>query len=321
MPKAAYFQHHGRRSDNSLDLTRCPCRRCILSERLQSRKTIRRHLLRNESEARRRAQRNATGYEHCLVPSHQQGNIPDVSLHAPLLTSGTTSPHAGLEYPDDVELCSPDPLGINKDDIRLLDTSSGDIDMNLTPSFSPVEELEPPSVDFHNYQDVYTREFVQGSSTRLKALADFEDDNMVWDHSMSSLCFSDCFEDDEQPPSSRSYSPATDLDSTYLEGDLEEQEDGLGSGDWLSNEYGGEQVNSEVLGDLSYPTDVDAASDLPPAFWEHPVIRNIYIRVFVNAAFNHHPCDSRKRQVTARRSLQSLGCNTRFSRKRSLRRP
>ena len=57
------------------------------------------------------------------------------------------------------------------------------------------------------------------------------------------------------------------------------------------------------------PSDIaeDILEDLPSAFYEDPILRNIYIRVFIEAAFNHATHESIKSQLDAHyQALHSL---------------
>lgn len=116
------------------------------------------------------------------------------------------------------------------------------------------------------------------------------------------------FSDDEEeedglPFRSRAYSPTSEpgepLDSDSDDPSPAGSEDGDPDA-WI---LGGESAPSDASrssgGSSPEPEDpFSDLSELPPAFDEHPLIRNGYIRIFIDAAFNHATHESVKQQLS-----------------------
>lgn len=279
MPKATSFKHRSgdQWRENTTDHTRCPCRRCILTNRLQTWKTIRRHLLRDAREDRQRARHN-------VPPAWLPKNI-------------STSTEPSLHTPSRASSPSPPILDVHDDRLRGLarsytsDDDEASFDGKLAGS---LHETSPEDDMFFEGDGAESRWDYSSMSPPLSSGS--SGSNLAPENSGHTADNSDWLSEDENeaPVDDEIDSCLARLAKLDLEGSAPDEADHRDAAsttdDGIFEDLAYEEPDDPAALDDDYPdtleTNDSSTATLPPAFSEHPIIRNIYIRVFLNAAFN-----------------------------------
>lgn len=262
---------------------RCPCEDCeSLGGRLQDAQTIRRHMERQSlKQARLRREQQEYNDRDAAISEVRDGR-PWVSRNLlPLLIESQSAVTSMSAH-----------TSLSNKGSRRLELAEGQFPcLEIAEAQSPCLEVAEDRISRPRMGDIMIADSLESPVPE-----DPDDEDEDWHFALNNF---------DEPLSDDSALDPEVLESRYLlshatsppltESD-DDSNDNVQAGTGDNQLYGDQSEDPE---DVVDPSDPD---DLPPAFYEDPLIRNIYIRVYIEASFNHATHESIKSQLLGHQS-------------------